>query len=198
MSILQAVETGDDRIRVDPPRASLEEMQLALSNRLELVRVERDVLGVAEHLKRIDPGLVLEHDKKQGIFILFWQGVREVDGIACQVDDLVGAYKELDQRIVRLIERIDAQGRSRHDLQAELDRLEREQDKERDWQFAQQIGDASEHLRHALRRDLNAEGSTVQLSTSRGIHKARREADRQARVKRNATKQARKRQRRKK
>lgn len=174
MSFLRAELTGEKIIDIEPPRATLEQAQLALSNRLELVRVDKDVLHVAETLARIDPGLQMFHDENQGVFVLYWKGAREKDGRVELVEDFIGAYTELDQRIVRLIERIDGQGRGRHDLQRGLDRLEAEKDAEHEWEQAQLVGEAGDRLRHAIRRDLNLEGSSVQLS-SRGGEKARRD-----------------------
>lgn len=154
MSYLQAIETGEDVLRIEPPRATLGQLQL--TNRLEMVRVDDDVLGVAKALKRIDAGLTLLHDLKQKVFVLYWIGVREVDGRVEVVEDLVGAYTELDQRIVSLIERLDAQGRGRYDLVRELDRLDTERKREQDAAFSERIGDSAERLAHALRQDLQS------------------------------------------
>jgi hypothetical protein len=68
--MLTGLYAGDDTLRIEPPRASLGQLQL--TNRLEMVRIDTDVLGVAEHLKRIDRGLVLMFDKGQGIYVLYW------------------------------------------------------------------------------------------------------------------------------
>jgi hypothetical protein len=168
--MLTGLYAGDDTLRIEPPRASLGQLQL--TNRLEMVRIDTDVLGVAEHLKRIDRGLVLMFDKGQGIYVLYWQGLNDRGDL---VEDFVGAYTELDQRIVNLIERIDGQGRGRHDLARELDRLEAQKDREREQQQAEQMGPLAEQLRHALRKDLGAEGSSVMPGHSRGIYRNRAE-----------------------
>jgi hypothetical protein len=144
---------GDDVLELEPPRASLGQLQL--TNRLEMVRIDADVLGVAEALRRIDPGLTLLFDKGQAVFVLYWRGLRGGD----VVEELVGAYTELDQRIVRLIERIDAQGRGRYDLATELDRLEAAQDREHDHAVSEQLGAAGEELQFAMRRDLGLTSS---------------------------------------
>lgn len=168
---LKSLVTGDDTLLIEPPRASLGELQL--TNRLEMIRVDHDVLGVAESLKRIDLGLTLLYDKKQDVYVLYWVGFKK--GTDQMVEELVGAYKELDQRIVRLIERLDAQGRGRYDLQAELDKLERQKDRENDAAHHEKVGDAAERLRHALRVDLGVAGSSVTVGGSSGIQKARKE-----------------------
>lgn len=175
---------GDDLIDLQPPRATLEQAQLALSNRLELVHVERDVWHVVETLQRIDPGLQMFFDKNQRVFVLFWKGMREKDGRAELVEDFIGAYIELDQRLVRLIERIDSHGRGRYDLTRELEKLEAEKDAEHAWDQAQRVGDAADRLRHAIRRDLALEGSEVRLSTSRGGQKWRKEQRRRQKMSR--------------
>lgn len=173
---LTAEVTGEDLVRVDPPRAKLEDVQLALSNRLELIRVEHDVADVALRLKRIDPGLELLYDQKASIFILLWKGWRaDEKGVFSEHEDLVGAYTELDERIIKLVERIDGQGRGRQDLQRELEKLEAEKDAAMEAAMSEKVGEAAERTRHALRRDLALEGSSVQLSTSRGIEKQRKE-----------------------
>jgi hypothetical protein len=91
------------------------------------------------------------------------------------VENFIGAYTELDQRIVNLIERIDGQGRGRHDLARELDRLEAQKEREREQQFSETMGERAELLRHALRKDLGAEGSSVMPGHSRGIYRNRAE-----------------------
>ncbi len=175
MSMLNAIVTGDHLIELEPPRATLDQARHALTNRMQLVPVESDVWGVVDALDRIDPGLRLFYDQDESIYILFWKGARVKDGVLCQVEDFVGAYEELDPRLIKLIERLDAQGRGKVDLQRELEKLEAEKDAENDWQMAQQTGAAAERLRHAIRVDLNMEGDSVQLSSSRGIAKARKE-----------------------
>lgn len=177
---LTAEASGDDYIRLEPPRASLGELQL--TNKLQMIRVEGDVLGVVERLKRIDTGLTLLFDKQQEIYVLYWEGFREDEhGVIGYHEDLVGAYKQLDQRIVNLIERIDGQGRGRVDLQRELDRLERQKDAENDRRESERMGEMGEKLRFALRQDLGATGSSVQLSGSRGGRKGRKDRERRRR-----------------
>lgn len=173
MSFLSAAHTGEDVIKLEPPRASLGQLQL--TNRLEMIRVEQDVLGVVEHLKGIDPGLVLLFDKKQEIYVLYWEGFRakEEGGTPEWCEDLVGSYLELDQRLINLIERIDGQGRGRYDLERELDRLDREAERERERVFSERIGDQAERLRYALRQDLGSTGSQVYLSERKGRQRAK-------------------------
>jgi hypothetical protein len=167
---LTAEASGDDYLKIEPPRASLGELQL--TNRLHMIPVERDVLGVAESLKRIDPGLSLLFDKVQEVFVLYHVGLDDRGHVK---EYMVGAYKELDQRIVNLIRRIDGQGRGRYDLQRELERLEQQKDREEDHRQTEALGPAAEQLRWALRKDLGLDGSSVHLGGSRAGAKARRE-----------------------
>lgn len=162
--------TGDDTLRIEPPRASLGQLQL--TNRLEMIRVDPEVSQVAEDLKSIDTGLVLLHDKKQNIFVLYHEGFNEKRE---WVENFVGAYTELDDRIVNLIRRIDNQGRGRYDLGRELDRLEKQKDREAEAAHSEQMGPLAERLRWALRKDLGATGSSVQMSAGPGIYRNRAE-----------------------
>lgn len=157
----------DDRIiPLEPPRATHGELQL--TNRLEMRRIDRDVLGVVEALQRIDRGLKMFYDEGQEVFVLYWEGFRaDHKGDIGWNEDLVGAYKELDQRIVRLIERIDRQGRGRADLTAELEALEQAREREMDRQRHERVGPIAERLLHAVRDDLGLGGSVVHLHRGR-------------------------------
>jgi hypothetical protein len=159
----------DRYLDLEPPRATLGQLQL--TNKHEMVPVETDVLGVVARLRSIDPGLKMFFDFGQEIFVLYHEGLNEQGQV---VDTLVGAYKELDQRIVKLIERIDAQGRGRHDLVAELDKLEAERDREQRHRQLEQVGEVGEQLRHALRKDLGLGGSQAFMSGSREKHRRRK------------------------
>lgn len=167
---LKSIVTGDDTLLIEPPRAELGQLQL--TNRLEMVRVDNDVLGVAAALRGIDPGLKLMFDKGQEIYVLYHVGV---DGRGHVKDTLVGAYRELDQRIVNLVRRLDAQGRGHVDLNRELRKLEEEKDREHARETSEKFGPIAEQLRYALRKDLGATGSSVIVSGGRGVHRSRRE-----------------------
>lgn len=168
--MLTGLYAGDDTLRIEPPRASLGQLQL--TNRLEMVRIDDDVLGVAETLKKIDRGLVLMFDKGQKVYLLYHEAFNDRGE---WVEQFIGAYTELDHRIVNLIERIDGQGRGRYDLARELDRLEAQKEREQQQREAETMGPLAEQLRHALRKDLGAEGSSVMPGHSRGIHRNRAE-----------------------
>lgn len=159
----------DRYLDLEPPRATLGQLQL--TNKLEMVPIESDVLGVVERLKSIDSGLKMYFDFGQEIFVLYHEGLNEQGHV---VERLVGAYKELDQRIINLIERIDAQGRGRVNLSEELEKLERERDAEQRHRQMERVGELGERLRHALRDDLGLNGSQALMSGSREKHRRKR------------------------
>jgi hypothetical protein len=74
---------------------------------------------------------------------------------------------------VNLIERIDRDGRGRHDLASELDRLEREADRENERKRYEQVGPLAEKLQFAIRKDLGI-GSRAHMSGSREKFRKRR------------------------
>lgn len=178
-SLHDAITTGGNYVRLEPPRAS--QGQLQLTNKLHMIRVDDDVMGVVDHLNSIDPHLVLWYDLAVEIYVLQWEGFRQKGDRWEYVEDLVGAYKVLDARLINLIERIDKQNRGHTDLVEELDRIDREAKQARTAAFRDQTGDLAERFRHSLRRDLGQEGSSVHMGTSRGIEKGRREQRRRAR-----------------
>lgn len=171
-SLHDAITVGGDYLRIEPPRATQGELQL--TNKLHMVRIDRDVLGVAERLRSIDSHLVLWFDKQVAIYVLQWEGFRQKDDKWEYVEDLVGAYKELDSRLINLIERIDKQNRGHTDLVEELDRLDRQRKRDVERAFSERTGEAAEELRHALRKDLGMEGSQVYVTGSRGARKAKK------------------------
>jgi hypothetical protein len=139
-------------IDLEPPRAQVKAGRLALTDRMELVPVEADVFGVAERLKRIDPGLKLSFNKKEEVFVLEWHGLNDKAEL---VEEFVGAYTELDGRLVNLVERLAArENRNRYELAKELDRLDAERDREHAHEQYEKVGPIAEGLAHALRKDL--------------------------------------------
>lgn len=166
---LKSIITGDDTLRIEPPRATLGQLQL--TNRLQMIRIADDVTGVAETLKSIDTGLVLMFDKGEKIYVLYHEGFNDR---AEWVETFVGAYQELDQRIVNLIRRLDAQGSGRYQLQRELTKLEAEKDRAHEHEVAEIFGPMAEQLRHALRVDLGATGSSVAVGDRVGKRAARK------------------------
>jgi hypothetical protein len=170
---------SDEYLKLEPPRATLGQLQL--TNKMQMVRVDSDVLGVVERLKSISPGFDLLYDKGQKVYVLYHTDLNEKGEV---VESLVGAYTELDQRLIRLIERIDAQGRGRHDLVAEIDKLEAAKARENAADRLNKVGPIAEKLHFAMRQDLGLTGEVVHMSGSKGGHRARRERQRRKRAKR--------------
>jgi hypothetical protein len=170
---------SDEYIKLEPPRATLGQLQL--TNKMSMIRVESDVLGVVERLKSISPGFDLLYDKGQKVYVLYHTDLNEKGEV---VESLVGAYTELDQRLITLIERIDAQGRGRHDLVAEIEKLEAAKARENAAHRLNQVGPIAEKLHFAMRQDLGLTGEVVHMSGFKGGHRARRERQRRAKRKR--------------
>lgn len=151
-----------ENIELEPPRAQVKAGRLALTDKMDLVQVESDVFGVVEQLKRIDSGLHLSYNTKQNVFVLEWRGVNPLGEY---VEDIVGAYTELDSRIVHLIEKIGArENRNRYVLSHELEKLEQQKEREALWEHEQNVGPLAEQLAHALRQDLGVKNRAFMSS----------------------------------
>ena len=141
-----------DYIDLEPPRAQVKAGRLALTDEMELIPVEEDIFHVAERLKRIDPGLHLSFHKTEGVFVLQWKGLNEKAEL---VEEFVGAYKELDGRLIHLVERLAArENRNRYELAKELDRLDAQVDRDAEHDFYEKQGPIAEELAYAIRKDL--------------------------------------------
>ena len=141
-----------DYIDLEPPRAQVTAGRLALTEEGELVEVDRDVFHISERLKRIDPGLKLSFHKSREVFVLQWKGINHEGEV---VEEFVGAYTELDGRLVSLIERLAArENRNRYELAKELDRIEAEKDRAFEHEQREKLGPTAEKLAFALRQDL--------------------------------------------
>lgn len=160
-----------ENIELEPPRAQVKAGRLALTDKLELVEVDQDIFGVAERLKKIDPGLHLSYNQRDKVFVLQWRGLNEQGEYT---EDLVGAYTELDGRLVNLIEKLAArENRNRYDLVKELDRLEAQKDHEAEQEFYERVGPAGEALAHALRKDLGVQNRAY-MSGKKGKQNSKR------------------------
>lgn len=117
----------------------------------EMITITEDVQNVAADLKRIDPRLHLRWSEKGGYFCVYAREdhMREGEGW------LVGTYEELDQRIVRDIEKTYAKFRDpRYSFADELEAKEDEAKARREYEFSQEIGENAERLAWAIRKDL--------------------------------------------
>lgn len=109
------------------------------------ITIDADVGGVAAQLREIDPKLKLAWNEKGGFFY-----VAEDDG---REERLVFTAQECDGRIVERARQIASES---YDLVAEMDRLDRGVERERDHAFSEKLGEAGERAAHALRKDLGA------------------------------------------
>lgn len=139
-------------IDLEPPKAQVKAGRLALTDKLELVPIESDVYHVVDRLKRIDAGLHLSFHKGEEVFVLEWRGFNDKGEWD---EDFIGAYTELDSRLVNLVERLAArENRNRYDLAKELERLDEQKEREARHLFDERQGPVAEQLAHALRKDL--------------------------------------------
>jgi hypothetical protein len=141
-----------DVIDLEPPRAQVTAGRLALTDKMELIPVESDVYHVVDRLKRIDAGLHLSFHRSEEVYVLEWRGLNEKGEM---VEDFVGAYTELDPRLVHLVEKLAArENRNRYDLAKELEKLDAEKDRENEHAHYERVGPAGEMLAFALKQDL--------------------------------------------
>jgi hypothetical protein len=131
-----------------------------------MVAIDDDVVNVARDLRDIDPRFRLFYNEDEHVFVveLHEEGV----------EHLVGVYRELDQRIVARARRFT---RPDFDLAAEIENSESEAAAANDARRAEQLGDASQRLHHALRTDLGRHEFGQTLKSRAFIPRAYRRPD---------------------
>jgi hypothetical protein len=131
-----------------------------------MVAIDDDVVNVARDLRDIDPRFRLFYNEDERVFVveLHEEGV----------EHLVGVYRELDQRIVARARRFT---RPDFDLAAEIEDSETEAAVAEDARRAEQLGDASQRLHHALRTDLGRHEFGQTLKSRAFIPRAYRRPD---------------------
>jgi hypothetical protein len=115
------------------------------------VLIEEDVLDVARRLQAIDPSLALHWNENGNYFVL-----TETD--AAGTERMVLTAQELDDRLLARVQQIMHPS---YDYAAELDRQDRQADRERDHRFAEQTGEVGERLAHAVRKDIQAKNKII-------------------------------------
>ena len=118
------------------------------------VLIQSDVGNVAIDLQKLDKRLVLRVTESGG-FVVFRREQRPNGAVK---EELVTTATELDQRIVKRVEKIMSE---RYDLAGELDRLDIEAEKAIDYKRTEEISIAGERLAHALRKDLGVESDVA-------------------------------------
>jgi len=111
------------------------------------ITVEADVGSIVQQIQEIDPRLGVIWDDDGEFF-----AVVEQDG---PKQRLVLTALELDHRVLERLREISSPD---YDYVAEMDRMDREADKEKDHRFMQEVGENAEVMAHALRKDLSYQG----------------------------------------
>lgn len=121
------------------------------------IEIDKDVGGVAEDLRRIDPHLKVRF-AENGNPPFFAIRYESDDGRETYLVMTVQAFRTasgtwagLDQRVVKRIEQI---GHESYDYPAEVERQTIAAREARRDRFRQKIGDTAERAAHALRKDL--------------------------------------------
>jgi hypothetical protein len=154
--------TTMSHIDIDPVSV----VQVRRSRTGRKVAIGDDVANVARDLRDIDPRFRLFYNEDERVFVveLHEEGV----------EHLVGVYRELDQRIVARARRFT---RPDFDLAAEIENSEAEAAAAEDARRAEQLGDASQRLHHALRTDLGRHEIGQTLKSRAFIPRAYRRLD---------------------
>jgi hypothetical protein len=111
------------------------------------VLIEEDVFDVARQLKAIDHSLRLRWSESGEHFVVY-QLLESED-----VEKLVLTAKELSPGIVERVRQITHPS---YDYVGEIDRMDKQAEKDKDDRFKEQTGEVGERLAHAVRKDLGA------------------------------------------
>jgi len=112
-----------------------------------LLAVDGDVLGIKRQIEEKYPELEVYYDEVDSHWVIVEHCKDGVDRLAIQ------PFQELDQRILDRLHRADQQALGHVDVIEEVDNYNAEVEKDRDYRFDQKIGEASERLRHAFKKD---------------------------------------------
>lgn len=120
------------------------------------IEISADAGGVVDDLKRIDPSFGVRFAEAGNP--PYWHVYRSSDdGRTTELVLSVQAYQTesgvwtgLDQRVVRRVERI---GSASYDFVAEVERMNRQAERDRKHSFAEKVGAHAEQAAHALRKD---------------------------------------------
>jgi hypothetical protein len=142
-----------ERVEIQPAGVAQVHRALRTGRR---VLITEDVQDIASDLKEIRATLKLEFDPDSDLFVVM-DVVTNPDGSI--EDKLVTVWDverngQLDRRLVERIREIAAPG---YDLVAELEKRERQDERDRSSRFREQVGPAAEKLKWALRKDLGAD-----------------------------------------
>lgn len=143
-----------ERIEIQP--AALAQVHRALHSGSRVL-VGADVQNIAQDLHEIRASLRLEYDPGEDIWIVVDMVVERDGSIAEKLVTTWDVEKNgpVDQRLVQRVREIASPG---YDLAAELEKADRQAERNRAHAFRQQVGAAAERLSHALRKDLGMKG----------------------------------------
>jgi hypothetical protein len=128
------------------------------------ILIEADVCNVAADLKRIDPYLRVRWSELGEYFVVY----REVEKSDGSVDqDLVLTSYELDQRVVKRVEKIS---HSSYNYGKELEKAEDQAKRDQEHIFDEQVGDIGQKLAHAIRKDLGDKSDAQRAADIRWKH----------------------------
>lgn len=126
-------------------RATLTQVRKGRGGRL--VEVDRDVFDLASRLHEIDPSLGLDWNDTGHYF-------RVTQTLPNGKKVMVTTARELTPELLDLVRKLVSPD---YNLAAEADRMDRAAEKRDEHRFSEQIGEASEKLYHALRKDLQVQ-----------------------------------------
>lgn len=135
-------------MELEPTRATL--TQVTRSRDGAMVAIEDDVQNVVNDLNKIDPHLRVRYSERGEYFVVYWKPDEALPGDG----ELVTTAQELDQRIVRLVERLYYEAtQPGYSFADELEKQEAKDRREREHEEAELRGEALERLAHAMRKD---------------------------------------------
>lgn len=142
-------------MRIEP--AHIDQLHRALDGRM--IPISSDAGGVADDLRRIDPGLKVRfaENGRPPFWAVYYE---DEDGRSTHLVLTAKAYQSasgvwtgLDQRIVR---RVMELGHESYDYAAEVERQNRRAAKAKRQRFEETVAETGDVLAHALRKDLGA------------------------------------------
>jgi hypothetical protein len=134
-----------DTIQIQP--ASMDQVRQGQKRR---ITVSDDVGSVVRQIQEIDSRLGVIWDDDGEFF-----AVVEQDGPRQR---LVLTAQELDHRVLNRLREIASPD---YDYVAEIDRMDREADKESDHRFSEETGEIGEYLAHCVRKDIQAQNKII-------------------------------------
>lgn len=159
--------------------AKLDQVKRGRDGRMHVI--DADAGGVAEGLRRIDPGFQVRFAEAGNppYFVVFYQhcAAHRDHDVSCadcregRATDLVltqqayqnafGVWEGLHEGVVHRVQMIDPRGRGGYDYAREVERQNREADVSRRRNVRERIEEHGDKLAHALRRDLHLDKARV-------------------------------------